>query len=154
MGKYEDEEYSSTELSPQQFAVLTAIKNIEKPVSQKEVADWLDRNTNSITVILNRMAKDGLVERVKDLKDGRANRLVITPRGEKLYDQGREIAARIIDRMTSGLSEREIRSFIRVMGKIEDRTFILRRLTAKAKLVDSVFGETQPILDYKDAELP
>jgi DNA-binding MarR family transcriptional regulator len=118
-----------------------AIKDIPDPVTQKAVSDWLDRKTNSISLILDRMVRDGLIERATDLKDHRAVRLIISPKGEKIYQQGRQLVSGLIAETLSDLSDEEIQTFIRILEKIQDRTFLIRRLKAKVKLLQSTLGE-------------
>jgi DNA-binding MarR family transcriptional regulator len=63
-------------------------------VTQTDIANWLDRDTTSITLIIDRMSKEGLVERIRDLKDRRAVRVIITPKGEEIFQQGKEPTVR------------------------------------------------------------
>jgi MarR family transcriptional regulator, organic hydroperoxide resistance regulator len=139
--KCEEELFVASGLYPQQFAVLMAVKDSPDPVTQKDVANWLDRNTNSISQILDRMVKDELIERIKDLQDGRAVRLIISPKGEKIYQQGCQLASGLISEILSDLSDNEIQTFIGILEKIQDKTFLIRRLKDKVKLIQSAFGE-------------
>jgi DNA-binding MarR family transcriptional regulator len=51
--------FAKIKLTPQQFSVSRRYQNIGDPVLPTEVAKWLDRNTNTITLIIDRMEKDG-----------------------------------------------------------------------------------------------
>jgi len=95
-------------LTPQKHAILMAIKYIEDPVTPTEVAHWLDRSTNSISLIIDRMVKNGLVKRIRNLKDRRSVRLSITEKGNELLSQTKTSGWELIEHMLSPLSEDEL----------------------------------------------
>lgn len=130
--------FAKVKLTPQQFAVLAAIKNIGDPVLPTDVAKWLDRNTNTITLIIDRMEKDGLVSRVRDLKDRRALRLLISPRGQKLYDQAVKPARELPKAILSVLSAEELKTLIQTLEKIRQKTFEYRNIEDKVADEDSM----------------
>ena len=142
INKCEEELFDKKGLTAQQFAVLMAIKYIQEPVTQTDVANWLDRNTNSITLIIDRMARDGLVKRERDLKDRRAVRLVITPKGQELLEQTRTPAAELYKDMLSCLSEKELVTFTETLEKIIDKSFQYRKITDKVREVKPDFSIT------------
>jgi len=123
--------FSKVKLTPQQFSVLAAIRNIGDPVLPTDVAKWLDRNTNTITLIIDRMEKDSLVERIRDLKDRRALRLVVTPKGQKLYDQAVKPSRELPKAILSVLTEEELKSLIQILEKIRQKTFEYRKIEDK-----------------------
>lgn len=55
--------------------------------SQKELAAHLHNKAATMTVMLNRMEKNGLVQRQSDLKDQRITRIFLTEKGRKAHDQ-------------------------------------------------------------------
>ena len=76
-------------LSLQQYLVLRVLTYAPAPVTSKVVSSWLDRNHNSISSIVSRMEKAGLLNKVKDSKDRRSVILIITPKGEEEYRKTR-----------------------------------------------------------------
>jgi MarR family transcriptional regulator, organic hydroperoxide resistance regulator len=123
--------FSRIKLTPQQFSVLAAIKNIGDPVLPTEVAKWLDRNTNTITLIIDRMEKDGLVSRVRDLKDRRALRLLVSPKGQKLYEQALKPSRELPRVILSALTAEELKTLIQILDKIRQKTFEYRKVEDK-----------------------
>ena len=123
--------FARVKLTPQQFSVLAAIRNIGDPVLPTDVAKWLDRNTNTITLIIDRMEKDSLVERIRDLKDRRALRLVITPKGQRLYEQAVKPSRELPKAIFSALTEQELKSLILILDKIRQKTFEYRKIEDK-----------------------
>jgi DNA-binding MarR family transcriptional regulator len=130
--KCEEEEFSKIGVLPQQFHILRAIKYIPGVVTPSIVANWVDRNPNSITLIINRMEKDGLVKRKRDLTDRRALRLIITPKGEELYKRTLKTALRELPKtILSTLSESELSTLIILLNKVREQTFKLRKIEDK-----------------------
>jgi len=103
-----------------QYYALIAIKYIRGPATQVEVARWLDRKANSITTIIDRMEKDGLVERVRNPKDRRAMQLIITDRGQDALGRATKPAMIMMKRMMSCLSDEEMATFIQLMEKLRE----------------------------------
>ena len=94
--KCEEKVLGAEGLTPERFAVMMAIKNLPSPVIESDIADCLDRNLNSITLIVDRMTKDGLIKRARDLKDRREIRIIITPKGEETYQKGQQFISKIV----------------------------------------------------------
>ncbi len=83
VSKCEDRVFSEHELTTEQHAVLMAIKHIDGPVRPTDVARWLGRSPNSISMMVDRMVKAGSLRRVRDRKDRRVVFLIITSKGEE-----------------------------------------------------------------------
>ncbi len=70
---------------------LDALKNLEAPCSQRELAQRLHFDASNVTDIVDRLEERGLVTRTIDPSDRRVRRLVLTPEGEairvKLFEQ-------------------------------------------------------------------
>jgi DNA-binding MarR family transcriptional regulator len=58
--KCEDRVFSEYKLTTEQHTTLMAIKNISEPVRITDIARWLDRSVNSISMIIDRMVKECL----------------------------------------------------------------------------------------------
>ncbi len=97
IGKCEDRVFSKHGITTEQHNVLMAIKHIDGPVTPTEVGRWLGQGTNSVTMIVHRMVKAGLVKRIRDLHDRRSVRLVITSRGKEILDRA-TVAGWTLDR--------------------------------------------------------
>jgi DNA-binding MarR family transcriptional regulator len=129
--KCADEAFARIGLLHQQYQVLRAMKNMPATVTATAIANWLDRNSNSITLIIDRMERSGLVKRVRDLKDRRAIRLIITPEGKKRYAQADEPAQELSREVLSALTQDEMATFMELLQKIREKTFELRNIKDK-----------------------
>ena len=69
-------------LTMEQYLVLTTIKYHDPPMRITDVAGWLERSTNSVTMIVDRMVKAGLLRRVRDRRDRRTVNVFLTSKAE------------------------------------------------------------------------
>ena len=69
-------------LTMEQYLVLTTIKYHDPPMRITDVASWLERSTNSVTMIVDRMVKAGLLRRVRDRRDRRTVNVFLTSKAE------------------------------------------------------------------------
>ena len=123
VSKCEEKVFAKLRLTPQRHAVLIAIKYIDEPVHPADVADWLDRNPNNISTMVDRMEKDGLVERIRDMKDRRAVRLVLTEKGNKLLDQANALGWKLMQEILSSLSAEELQAHIKILERVRESAF-------------------------------
>ena len=123
VSKCEDLVFSKAGLTTQQHAVLIAIKYISTPATPTEIARWVDRNVNSITLIADRMEKDGLVKRARDLKDRRTLRLVMTEKGEEALARSTVAGWDLIQEVLAVLSEDEMRTLVSLLDRVRQKAF-------------------------------
>jgi DNA-binding MarR family transcriptional regulator len=69
-------------LTTEQFAVLGAMDYFVGPMNITDLARWLERSTNSITMLVDRMVKAGLVRRVRSKRDRRVVSVTFTSKGK------------------------------------------------------------------------
>jgi len=108
----EDQIYSEYNLTTEQYAVLAAIKHIGEPARPTDIARWLGRSTNSISMIIDRMVKAGLVRRVRDKRDRRVVNVSITSKGENALKPAILAGWEFIQKITSPLAHEDKHTFI------------------------------------------
>jgi DNA-binding MarR family transcriptional regulator len=69
-------------LTMEQYLVLVTIKYRDAPIRITDIAHWLERSTNSVTMIVDRMVKAGLLRRVRDRRDRRTVNVFLTSKAE------------------------------------------------------------------------
>lgn len=121
ISKCEDKVFSKHGITTEQYSVLMAIKHIEPPVTPTQVGRWLDRNTNTVSLIVERMVKAGLIRRIRDLRDRRSVRLVLTDEGKEIFDRATETGWILVHEMLSGLSEEEMHSLTRLLQTVREK---------------------------------
>jgi len=120
-------------LTAKQQATLVAIKELPKPVTIKDLADCFDRDSASITFIIDRMEKDGLVTRVRDLKDRRSLRISITQRGKTMLKKSAKSTQDLAEKIISALSDQELSTFTTLMVKIQKKSYEHRNIANLVK---------------------
>ncbi len=83
---YADQRARQFGISRAQWTVLGRLDRSEG-LKQSELAELLDLQPISLTRLLDRLAKNGLIERRPDPNDRRANRLYLTPAARPLLEQ-------------------------------------------------------------------
>jgi DNA-binding MarR family transcriptional regulator len=117
-----------------EFQVLRAITYLRGTVTPTTITNLLDKNPNYVTLLLNRMQKEGLIERKKDMDDRRSIRIVMTLLGEKKFKASITPAIAVRTKLLSTLSQKEIVTLIGILQKISDQTFAYRNI--KDKMID------------------
>jgi DNA-binding MarR family transcriptional regulator len=73
-------------LTPEQFGVLASIRSDGGSLRPVDLALMLERSPNSVSMLIDRMVKAGLVRRTRDRKDRRAVNVTLTNKGEKALE--------------------------------------------------------------------
>ena len=105
MSRVADKELGKVGISMMQAAVLFFVKNAEEPATPAEISRWLFREPHTVSQLLMRMEKQGLVKRTKDLDSKNMVRITLTEKGEQAYQQQTEV--RVISKILSSLSPEE-----------------------------------------------
>jgi DNA-binding MarR family transcriptional regulator len=82
-------------------SVLFAIQAIGDQATPAEIARWIFRKPQSVTELLNRMEKKGLLTKVKDLDRKNQVRIRLTDKGREIYYHQSAEPASICEIMSS-----------------------------------------------------
>jgi DNA-binding MarR family transcriptional regulator len=139
----EENASNGTGVTAQQLVVLWLMQFISnitnKPIIITDLAPSLYRSVNSISTIIDRMEKNGLVKKIRDLPDRRSVRLQITPAGEKKYIEALKPNREMIKRLLSVYSDEELETFIRLLRKLKKKATeepYIEELTVDPELSD------------------
>ena len=119
----EDRVFSEYKLTTEQHTVLMAIKHISEPVRITDIARWIDRSVNSVSMIVDRMVKAGLVRRVRDRKDRRIVNVSITSKAENALKPAILAGWEFIQKITSPLTYEDKHTFIRLHDTLRSEIF-------------------------------
>jgi len=103
----------------QQFLVMMAIDTIGNKATVGDIAERLDRTQNTISVLLERMKRDGLIRKARNMTDRRMVRVAVTDKGKEKLMETFGIGAKIFDDLLQPLSEEDISTLITLLGKVE-----------------------------------
>lgn len=107
-----DEILKRQELTTEQYMVLVIVKYHEAPVRITDIAHWTERSTNSVTMLVDRMVKAGLLRRVRDRTDRRQVNVFITNKAEDVLKPTNTIALEYFRQVMSPLSNEDARTFV------------------------------------------
>ncbi|QTF08615.1 MarR family transcriptional regulator [Brenneria izadpanahii] len=105
------------DLTKPQYAVLEALDR-EPELDQLSLGQASATTRATLTEMLSRMEKRGLIERRTDEKDGRQKRVTITPEGRKMLLEARPVADRVTDSLIHELSPEELAQLQQLLQKM------------------------------------
>ena len=118
MGRARDRELAQHGLTVTQSAILSAIKRLGDAATPGSIAQFLYRESTTISNTLIRMEKQNLVNRSRDPMRRREVRVTLTKQGERALQSAG--ARDIINRTMTGLSEETAREMIDTLEPLRD----------------------------------
>lgn len=104
-----------------QFNILMILKNSDQEgISQQKLSEKLVVTKSNVVGLVDRMEKQGLVERKAHPTDRRFNRIVITEKGTALVEKVEVHYYQEVDRMMSGISDSEKKSIVEATAKVRE----------------------------------
>lgn len=82
------------------------------------IAQRMQRDKAQITRVLKELLNEGLIEKCPNPADGRSQLLFPTEKGRVVMAQLQEAEQKTVDRMTQGLSPRELQLFTELSGRM------------------------------------
>ena len=105
-----DKILSEQGLAMEQYLVLVNIKYIDAPMNITDLAGWLERTTNSVSMLVDRMVKAGLLRRVRDKRDRRVVHVFLTSKAENALEAANPAAWEFMQLGMSPLSYKDKRT--------------------------------------------
>jgi DNA-binding MarR family transcriptional regulator len=122
----EDAIFSEYGLTTEQFGLLATMKYLGGPVRVTDLAQNLERSPNSVSMLVDRMVKAGLVKRIRDKSDRRVVNVVITSKGENAVKPATPVGVEFIQKILSPLSyeDKRILASLLEIVKCEARGYL------------------------------
>ena len=105
-------------ISPRQAAVLFIVDGIDNPATPAEISRWLNRERPSVSVLLERMKRKGLIEKTKDFERKNLVRVTLTEKGKETLDCLMDM--KIVAAVFSTLSEEELQQLMSWLTILSD----------------------------------
>lgn len=102
----------------EQFQVLSTMEEMGKTANATEMAKTLNKNTNTISTILDRMELKGLVVKTRDTQDRRIVYVTFTDKGKKKLADAKVITQEAIEKITSTLSPNELKTLDGIIERL------------------------------------
>jgi DNA-binding MarR family transcriptional regulator len=106
-------------LTQPQVRVLTMLSRQDRPVTLDELADWTLKEFNSVSTLVNRMEKKGLVKKIRKEGDLKTH-IALTEKGTDLYHN--QVTERSIHLIFNKLSAEEKARLKTILDKLRDNT--------------------------------
>lgn len=88
--------------------------------TQADIAEYFDVSPAAITVTLKKMEKAGLIKRIVQQNNARANEVILTEKGKDMAAEILEIYDGLNLDMLEGLSKEEIDTFLATLSRMQN----------------------------------
>ncbi|MBQ2551451.1 MAG: MarR family transcriptional regulator [Treponema sp.] len=92
--------------------------SIEKQLSKKEIAQKINRDKSTATVLIRRLIDEGLVEETSSPDDNRIKLISLTDKGKKLNDTTSGISKSLLEVCYRGFSDEEKSTLLSLLLKM------------------------------------
>ena len=120
VSRYSETQLAKAGISKTHYTVLVLLDNTPVSLTLTELSRWMFRSKNSMTTVIDHMERDGLVQRVRDTKDGRSVRVVATEAGRELFDQVRQPSRELVYRIMSCYDEDKLDHFAELLRMLRE----------------------------------
>ena len=109
-------------ISQTYFHIISFLRrNSDKNITQKDICEFIKMKAPTISLTLQSMEQEGLVERIKSEIDSRCTYVVLTKKGEDLDDRIRGFFHSTEEIIESALTVEELEMVINCLDKITER---------------------------------
>jgi DNA-binding MarR family transcriptional regulator len=105
-------------LNTERYFVLLAIKNHGDTARIVDIAHWAARSSNTVTMMVDRMVKDGLLRRQRDRRDRRVVNVSITSKADNLLISANVKSVQFTREIMSQLSDDDERAIVNLFTRI------------------------------------
>jgi len=112
-------------LSPVKMNALLMIKHVggKAGLAQVEIGKRMIVTAGNVTRLIDRMEKDGLVERVAQANDRRVKSIKITKKGSELLDAVWPMYIKEVHEVTSSVSDQDGARVVQVLDQLRQKLF-------------------------------
>ena len=110
---------ANPKLTIDEFGLLRTLGMSHDPVIQKSVAEILRKDKSAIMRLVNSLEQKRLIRRTVSMDDKRKNYLVITPPGEKVLEQYRQIEDGLTQDLVQGITQSDVSIFYKVIDQLK-----------------------------------
>jgi DNA-binding MarR family transcriptional regulator len=115
----EDQMLREYGLTVEQLSVLSVVSYLKGSARIADIAEWLERSANSISMIVDRMVKAGLVRRARDRVDRRVVFVSATGKGEAAFRPAYPAMIEFDRKIFQRLSEAEMNTMAGLLGTVK-----------------------------------
>jgi DNA-binding MarR family transcriptional regulator len=117
----EDERFGPCGITSEQYGVLVTLKYMGGSGRPVDIARWSGRAPNSVSMLIDRMVKAGLIRRTRDRKDRRAVHVTMTSKAESALGPATRDGLEFIQDVMSPLMDEELSTLVQLLEIIRHR---------------------------------
>ena len=99
-----------------QMGVLCALRS-DPNLTISEISRWLNISKQQMTILIDKLVQNGLIEKNIDVSDRRRHLLILTAAGEKLLDEQDEVVKQKFSQQSQKLNDSELALLVKVIGQ-------------------------------------
>jgi DNA-binding MarR family transcriptional regulator len=107
---------ASIGLTPALFGLLNVLGERDGAI-QQEIGSAMGIDPSTMVSLLDQLERAGLAKRRPRPTDRRAREVVITPKGRRLLERGRQLASQVDDEVLQGLTGAERRQLVGLLRR-------------------------------------
>ena len=120
MASWEHSVVKQTGLSPAQMHTIEMIGH-HQSLRMKELASRMGITTGTLTVMIDRLEKAGLVIRQPNANDRRSFHIVLTDEGRRHFEEHHQLHLALTREITATLTDEEMQQLEHYLGKVMER---------------------------------
>jgi DNA-binding MarR family transcriptional regulator len=105
-------------ITPDQFTILRWLNEHPDGLTQRALADLMASDPNTVTAILTRMQKSGLIERRMHADDARCNLIALKDKGRALHADLQPLASELQQQLLAVIPATKQAEFLKHLGAI------------------------------------
>ena len=113
-------------LTHEQTALLFILFHHKEDLTQTDIADFTGKDKSTILRITDVLEEKDLVRRVMDKSDRRKYHLMITKKGQSIFEKHMEIMDEVISELEYGVSEKDLQTFAKVIDHFNSKIKTLK----------------------------
>ncbi|MDH3999552.1 MAG: MarR family transcriptional regulator [Desulfuromonadales bacterium] len=117
LSSWENEVVRGSDLTPNQMHAIEIIGH-EESLRMKELAQKLGITTGTLTVMIDRLEKKGMVERKPNENDRRSYRVALTKAGAEHFARHHQFHLKLTEEIAAALTAEELKGFETILKKV------------------------------------
>ena len=106
-------------LVPSHGDILVALLKNEK-LTMKELAEKIDKDKSTVTALVDKLIKQGYVEKTRDIEDNRVVFVTLTEKGKALKPMFDAISQELLSIVYKDISQNEKEELVKTLTKIKN----------------------------------
>ena len=110
-------EIRGLDITPMELALLTIVNGLGGAATPAEISQLIMRNRSTVSGLLNRMERNGLIERSEHEKNKKLRNVTVTKKGQDALDQA--VRSDVLDDITGSLSDEDFKQLWQLLEKLQ-----------------------------------